>query len=323
MIFNPEPDTPWLNLIEDTQFDPIFILGDHRSGTTLLYQLLSRAQCFNYVSFYHIIHFQEILKQYYLNETPLARRRLKTKLSSSDLTDRIFDRVKVTPDLPEEYGYILWEKAPFWYLPRLNPRNQDNLVRLAQKVQYTSESQKPLLLKNPWDYPNFSFLKSAFPQAKFIFIHRNPISVINSKIKAMRSALHRKNPYTALLAPGYSRLFDHPFQLSLARLIFSKRLKLGLRLLTGYSDYAARYYKKQIQKLSTDDFIAINYEKLCQTPARVIGKILDFFQLSSSARISFEHLVNPRPLRLLPEIEESLTEIRQQLQPVLSLHGYD
>lgn len=134
MIFNPEPDTPWLNMIEDTHFDPIFILGDHRSGTTLLYQLLSRAKCFNYVTFYHIVHFREILKQYFHKQTPLTKHRLKAKSSSSDLTDRIFDRVKVTPSLPEEYSYILWEQAPFWYLPRLNPRNKDNLVKLAQKV---------------------------------------------------------------------------------------------------------------------------------------------------------------------------------------------
>lgn len=139
----------------------------------------------------------------------------------------------------------------------------------------------------------------------------------------MRSALYRKNPCTALLAPGYSRLFDHPVQLSIARLIFLKQLKLGLRLLTSYSDFAARYYNKHIQKLSTDDFIAINYEKLFQSPGRVIGKILDFIQLGSPVRVSFEQLVNPRPLRLLAEIEESLPEIRQQLQPVLSLHGYD
>lgn len=139
----------------------------------------------------------------------------------------------------------------------------------------------------------------------------------------MRSALRQKNPYTALLAPGYGRLFDHPVQLALARLIFSKRLKLGLRLLTSYSDLAARYYRKNIQKLSVGDYIAINYENLCQSPAQVIAQILDFLQIGTSPRVSFERLINPRPLRLLPETEESLPEIRQQLKPVLSLHGYD
>lgn len=317
------PDTPWSTVIEEVEFDPVFILGDHRSGTTLLYQLLAKSQCFNFVSFYHILHYREILKHHLHNETQAAKKRLQAKLTRLGLTDRIFDRVRVTPELPEEYGYVLWENAPFWYLPRLNRRNKGNLIRLAKKVQFTSHAKKPLLLKNPWDYPNFAYLKSAFPEAKFVFIHRNPISVINSKIKAMRSALHKKNPYTALLAPGYARLFHHPVQLVLARLIFSDRLKLGLRLLTSYSDLAARYYRKHIQKLSPDDFIAINYERLCQSPAQVIAQVLEFLNLSSKAQVSFDNLINPRPVRLLPEIEQALPEIRQQLRPVLSLHGYD
>lgn len=153
-----------LSLIEDAQFEPIFILGDHRSGTTLLYQLLAKAKSFNFVSFYHIVHFHEILEHHVHNRAQSAKNQLQAKLTRLGLTDRIFDRVKVTPDLPEEYGYLLWENAPFWYLPKLNRRNQANLIRLAQKVQYTSENDKPLLLKNPWDFPNFARLKSAFPK---------------------------------------------------------------------------------------------------------------------------------------------------------------
>lgn len=34
---NNNLDSQYLNLIENINFHPIFIMGDHRSGTTLLY----------------------------------------------------------------------------------------------------------------------------------------------------------------------------------------------------------------------------------------------------------------------------------------------
>jgi hypothetical protein len=35
------------NLLENVNFSPIFIMGDHRSGTTLLHQTLVGTECFN------------------------------------------------------------------------------------------------------------------------------------------------------------------------------------------------------------------------------------------------------------------------------------
>jgi hypothetical protein len=50
---NQIPDKPYLNLLEKVDFCPIFIMADHRSGTTLLYQTLVATDCFNFIKSYH------------------------------------------------------------------------------------------------------------------------------------------------------------------------------------------------------------------------------------------------------------------------------
>ena len=46
---NNSPDQAHLHLLDKVDFSPIFIMGDHRSGTTALYQILVETGCFNYV----------------------------------------------------------------------------------------------------------------------------------------------------------------------------------------------------------------------------------------------------------------------------------
>ncbi|NJK70556.1 MAG: hypothetical protein HC941_32320 [Microcoleus sp. SU_5_3] len=58
---NNIPDEPYLNLLEQVDFTPIFIMGDHRSGTTVLYQTLVATECFNYLNAYQIIKYDRIL----------------------------------------------------------------------------------------------------------------------------------------------------------------------------------------------------------------------------------------------------------------------
>ena len=42
-------DEKYMELLSKVKFSPIFIMGDHRSGTTLLYKILAATECFNFV----------------------------------------------------------------------------------------------------------------------------------------------------------------------------------------------------------------------------------------------------------------------------------
>ncbi|NJN24394.1 MAG: sulfotransferase [Acaryochloridaceae cyanobacterium RL_2_7] len=46
-------DKIYSDLLPHVKVEPIFIMGDHRSGTTLLYQLLAMSEAVHYVMAYH------------------------------------------------------------------------------------------------------------------------------------------------------------------------------------------------------------------------------------------------------------------------------
>ena len=56
-----DADRPHRHLLESVDLQPVFIVGDSRSGTTVLYHLLARTGCFNPVTVYHILCGHELL----------------------------------------------------------------------------------------------------------------------------------------------------------------------------------------------------------------------------------------------------------------------
>lgn len=64
-------DRQYLNLLENINFRPIFIMGDHRSGTTLLHKTLVATECFNFVRAYHVIKYDELLSNH-VNRTEVG-----------------------------------------------------------------------------------------------------------------------------------------------------------------------------------------------------------------------------------------------------------
>ncbi|MEG3850714.1 sulfotransferase [Microcoleus sp. herbarium19] len=313
------PDEPYLHLLEKVDFNPIFIMGDHRSGTTVLYQILVATACFNYLKASHIIKYDEILENHINRTQERTRQELENLFKSLEISDRQFDKVKPTPDLPEEYGFILRNAG---YESYLNPENLRLFVQLCQKIQFAANSDKPLLLKNPWCFPHFMYIKSVLPKAKFVFIHRNPIHVMNSKLKAVRLVLSVKSSYIQLISKRYHEIFDNPMRRLLFRVMYSSLFGLGVRRVTQTSMLATTYYLENIQSLPTTDYISIKYEDLCQSPESTILKVLEFLQLEAKTTVDYDKELAPRPVKLLPEVENSSDEICRKLQPYLVHCGY-
>src|SRR6266540_6309462 len=126
------PDQQYLSLIENVDFQPIFIMGDHRSGTTLLYSLLAATQCFNVVTAYHIIRYDQILTNFHNHTEEDARQLLQTYFATMGQADRIIDEVEITPDLPEEYGFLLSTT----YKSPLHAGNLPRFIELCRKIQF-------------------------------------------------------------------------------------------------------------------------------------------------------------------------------------------
>ncbi|MEG4836731.1 sulfotransferase [Microcoleus sp. B9-D4] len=316
---NNIPDEPYLDLLGKVDFNPIFIMGDHRSGTTVFYQILVATECFNYLKAAHIIKYDRILDDRINGTQEQTRQELENLFKSLEISDRQFDKVKPTPDLPEEYGFILRNAG---YESYLNPENLLLFSQLCQKIQFTSNSDKPLLLKNPWCFPHFMYIKSVLPKAKFVFIHRHPIHVINSKLKTVRLIFSVASPYTQLISKRYGKIFDNPMLRLLFRIKYSSLFGLGVRQVTQTSLLATTYYLENIRSLPTTDYISIKYEDLCQSPESTILKVLEFLQLEAKTTVDYERSIAPRPVNLLPEVENSYDEICRKLQPYLVHCGY-
>ena len=314
------PDKSYIDLLRSVDFEPIFIMGEHRSGTTLLYKTLVATECFNCIKAYHVIKYDEILSNYVNQSEHQACQELEELLKSLGMKDRVIDNVEVTPDLPEEYGFILKNAG---YESYLNPDNLPLFTELCRKIQFVSNPEKPLLLKNPWCFSHFLYVKSVFPKAKLVFIHRYPIHVINSKLKAVRSILSARNAYTALLSQQYTKIFENPVQLFVYRLLYSTYFDLGLRRSLEQSVQSATYFLENVDSLPNTDYLSVRYEDLCNEPEEIILKILGFLRLEPKVTLAYDTLIEPRPTKLLPEVQGKYEQIRQKLQPYFAYHGYE
>jgi hypothetical protein len=186
-----------------------------------------------------------------------------------------------------------------------------------------SDPDRPLLLKNPWDYfMNYIYLKEVFPDSKFIFIHRHPIRIINSQLKAIRSALMEKNEYVALIAGWYRQLFQQPLRLYWARLMFSSYFNLGLRITTRHVSLATNYFLSHISQLSERDYISVRYEDLCQDPQLTIGQIMDALELKVKKNLEYQSLIVPRSDELLAEVKKNQTVIYKKMKRYCEYFGY-
>jgi len=172
---------------------PIFILGHWRSGTTHLHYLMAKDPQFSYLSNY---------KAFLLNISLLGRTWLKFILSPLMPDKRPQDNVPMSVDAPAE------EEQPFtnlstrsgmhsFFFPRnLSYHDKYNLFKgikkrekrrwqkdytyLLKLISYTDGGNKQLVLKNPHNTSRVRELLELFPNAKFVYIHRDPYTVFHS-----------------------------------------------------------------------------------------------------------------------------------------------
>lgn len=315
-------DARHLHLLNGVSFQPVFIIGDQRSGTTLLHRLLAETGCFNFVSAYHVIHYDQVLSDHVEGKTSESERRLRDEFDRLGLKNRIIDEVPATPDAPVEYGFIIGARAQ-----RRRAMVTEDTLPLAQeicrKIQFVSQPGKPLLLKNPWDVMNFADLQKWFPDARFIFIHRHPASVMTSQLRAIRSLLEARNAFAAMLAPWYDRLFESRTQLALARWMDRPPFRLWERLVGLHTVRVSRYFLENIRLMAPEKFLSLRYEDLCLKPDEMMSKLLQFAVYTPQLPTSYQDKIQPRPPKVLPEIKRRYTAILDKLRPYLEFHGYE
>ena len=235
---------------------PLFILGHWRSGTTHLYNIMSKAD-FGFVPPIATgLPWDFIVMGRLFG--PLLERALPEH--------RYIDNIPVLPDSPQEDEIALANMTPLSFYHALYfPKNFDHLfqqgiffkgcspqqiegwqhafVMLMEKLYL--HQNKRMLIKNPVYTARLSMLRTMMPEAQYIHINRNPYDIFVSM----------RNFYKKLFTQFALQPYEH---VNIDKVIFETYTTMMTRL------------RKDAAGLSESRFIELRYEDLEVDP---IGQI--------------------------------------------------
>jgi hypothetical protein len=198
---------------------PVFVIGHWRTGTTFLHDLFSVDPNLAYPTTYECFFPHHFLLTE--NTLPKIMGVLLPKKRPQDDVPVGFDRPQ-----EEEFGMMmLGEGTPYithaW--PRFGPADTDYLdfkgLSEAEKKKWADaymwfyrrlalkHGGKPLVMKTPANAARLKLLTKLFPDARYIYLSRNPLKVFPSTVKLWRAlysvqGLHNP-PYLDSWLDGY------------------------------------------------------------------------------------------------------------------------
>jgi hypothetical protein len=298
----------------------VFILGFHRSGTSILYKMIQSTGEFNSVTTYHVMQYDRLVYNKINNIQKKAKEKLNNFFIENDTKDRGIDRLKMESDLPLEYAFLIDQGYLF---NKLDDKNIEKIKEVCKKIQFVEGIEKKLLLKNPWDFANFLFIKEKIPEAKFVFIHRHPYPVINSSLKALRTLTEQKTVYSEVVSPTARKLSENPALKAFAETVLWPKLPLALPLIVEHHKKHADYFTKNINKLKKSEYVNVTYEELCANPSDTIGKIVTLLNLKENNLKRFEKFIKPRNLKISDDVKHMKGYIYKRLKTYCNFLGYE
>ncbi|MFI3239918.1 MAG: sulfotransferase [Bacteroidales bacterium] len=172
---------------------PVFILGHWRSGTTFMHNVLSQDKNFGYNTTY-----QTVMPHLMMWGQSFFKRTMSWLMPDKRPTDNM----ELSVDLPQEEEFALANMTPhayyqMWFFPELMPEYvdkylifdtieqqelkefEDEFTKLI-KISLWNTNGEQFLSKNPPHTGRVKELLKIFPDAKFIYLVRNPYTVFES-----------------------------------------------------------------------------------------------------------------------------------------------
>jgi hypothetical protein len=265
---------------------PIFIIGNPRSGTTFLHRLLNKDKdSFISMKTWEIFIAPSIFGRKYIHTlSPLDKflgqpihqllKRLEKKIQSNNPIH------KIAFWQPEEDDYLflhIWSSPRIWKLvgltaelryytffdqlmsKRAKSRILDFYKRCLQRHLHFHQAQdKHYLAKNPHFSPMVSSLNNKFPDAKFIYLVRNPLNVI----------------------PSFMSMTIEEWSVTLGEYDLKKIKEHAFKMAKHWYDYPL----KTLDKLPKDQYHIVKLEDLSQNVSKTIKNIYQHFGLSLSPK---------------------------------------
>ena len=261
---------------------PVFVIGHWRSGTTHLHYLLSQDKRFVYLDTFQAFFFRVAFVSKGIMRPLLARLMPSTRLQ---------DNVKIDAHSPQEEEHPLTNLTDksgmqMFFFPKNRSyfdkynvfegttekeiKDWKNVyLKMLKQISLFQGEKKKLLLKNPHNTGRVKVLLQLFPNAKFIFIHRDPYEVY-----ASTKYLYQKAVKTQFLQD------------------FSEK-EMEERVLYCYEKSMKKYLEDK-HLIPNDSLYEISFTQMEKQPLESIKKIYSHLNLSDFDRniLNFQAYLN-------------------------------
>jgi hypothetical protein len=270
---------------------PVFIIGNFRTGSTLLHRIMAQ-DTNNFCSFktWEIyaapsISIRKFVRALLLIDSLVGNplRRFSSRFEKNTFSPIHLHKMGLR-EPEEEEGMLLYIWNSFWiryffpvkeefaqfdYFDKLIPASRRRRImhfykKCVMRQLYSHNGKKSLLSKNPCFTPKVQSLMETFPDAKFIYLARDPVETCTSKISWFAVWFHSFN----------SLLEKYPFKdetIELMKLWYS-------------------YPVEVLKSLPPSRALFISYDDFVKNPEKTVRTIYRSFGFSMSAR--FEKILN-------------------------------
>lgn len=255
--------------------DPIFILGFYRSGTSFTHQFLSQDERLGFHTTYQMIfpevmlttekgfsRFLNFICRVFKIQDPIHRVPMDFNYPGEEdgtMTTAINPRGAqwgfFFPKRMDEYlrKYVLFDGVSDEELGKW----KDDMHFLYKKISMANNG-KQLILKSPPNTARIKVLLSMYPNAKFIFIHRDPFDVYSSN-KRFRKVTNR------IYAMG------------------SRDVDMNQQILEMYSKTMERYLQEK-DLIPNGQLIEVAYDEMMRNPMEIMEKVYNTLHLPDFAQ---------------------------------------
>ncbi len=255
------------------QKDPLFIIGHWRSGTSFLHYVMGQDPSLNYYNLFKAANPDIFLT------TESFLKPLVKKAMGVHSTKNVFHGETAKMDWPAELdvGHLINELNWSAHLGHIFPRNADHYFdkylffetasseeihnwkrsydHLLRKLNYQCNNDRQIIIKSPVGTAHVKELLELYPNARFIYLHRDPYEIFYSNIKLLR--IYRKMmdkyfderhliPEGHLYELRYEDFLEAPIE-SLRRIYEN----LGLPWTKEASDRFERFFKGHVKEPSS------------------------------------------------------------------------
>lgn len=239
-----------------SQHTPVFIVGAPRTGSTALYQALTNCYDIQYIDnladlFHRNLYYGMTLSHKIFNQN-----------THNSFESNFGDTSKSGLHSPSECG-------EFWYrwLPRDDHYVESHEIKDESKRDMSNyiysiinKYQKPFLFKNLNAGQRLGLLADVAPNAKFIFIKRNPLYTAQSILRAKQKVKLNPNQWWSIKPKNWREIEKLEAHEQIVKQIF----------------FLEKQIIEDLRKFPENNFMTTDYKLLCNDYTKELDRIATF-----------------------------------------------